>query len=352
MTMTVASGGKSVTITAEDARKFGIWLRTGSPRFEKLGENTARTVAKCAAQFFNALKRDRIIVENPFAKEKKKLRSNPERYEYVPPASVEKALAACKTQRWRVIIALAYYAGFRCPSEVCTLQWEDIDFDAGLMDVRAPKVEHHEGHERRDVPLFPEVRRELLALKAEAPPRASGQIIAMCDASAGANLREPMEDIIKRAGLVIWPKLFQNLRASREVDLCEIYPITDVCAWWGHSIQTAAVFYLKPKSETLARAGAENPVHNPVQSVSPTGGKLGILEGDQKTKNRENRSISALLRDIDAMLAVLKIPPRGGESVSDLMRENGVPGKPGADSGVFAVVRLLQRCRLYLDTRA
>jgi hypothetical protein len=33
-----------------------------------------------------------------------------------------------------------------------------------------------------------------------------------------------MERIIKRAGLKPWPKLFQNLRSTRETELAEDFP--------------------------------------------------------------------------------------------------------------------------------
>ena len=38
---------------------------------------------------------------------------------------------------------------------------------------------------------------------------------------ANANLRTRLARIIERAGLEVWPKLFQNLRLTRETELAE-----------------------------------------------------------------------------------------------------------------------------------
>jgi hypothetical protein len=41
-----------------------------------------------------------------------------------------------------------------------------------------------------------------------------------------SNLRTHLERIIELAGLTPWPKLFQNLRATRETELAEHYLCT------------------------------------------------------------------------------------------------------------------------------
>ena len=48
------------------------------------------------------------------------------------------------------------------------------------------------------------------------------------------------ERIILKAKLKPWPKLFQNLRATRETELAERYPSHVVCEWIGHSQAVAA----------------------------------------------------------------------------------------------------------------
>jgi hypothetical protein len=51
--------------------------------------------------------------------------------------------------------------------------------------------------------------------------------------------------ILRKAGLNPWPKLFQNLRSTRETELADIYPIHVVCAWIGNSALVAKKNYLQ-----------------------------------------------------------------------------------------------------------
>ena len=54
-----------------------------------------------------------------------------------------------------------------------------------------------------------------------------------------------MRKIVKRAGLKPWPKLFHNLRASRETELAQVHPMHVVCDWIGNSPKVAAEHYLR-----------------------------------------------------------------------------------------------------------
>src|SRR5436190_2021364 len=47
------------------------------------------------------------------------------------------------------------------------------------------------------------------------------------------------------AGLERWPRLFHNLRASRQTELSEDFPSHVVCAWLGNSEDIAREHYLK-----------------------------------------------------------------------------------------------------------
>lgn len=51
-----------------------------------------------------------------------------------------------------------------------------------------------------------------------------------------SNLRTQLERIIAKAGLKPWPKLFQNLRATRATELAAEFP-SHVAAEWGWGIQ-------------------------------------------------------------------------------------------------------------------
>jgi hypothetical protein len=63
-----------------------------------------------------------------------------------------------------------------------------------------------------------------------------------------------MRRIIKRAGLKPWPKVFQNLRSTRETELQVTHPTHVVCAWIGNSPQVAHKHYLQVTDDDFAKA--------------------------------------------------------------------------------------------------
>src|SRR5262249_33457064 len=86
----------------------------------------------------------------------------------------------------------------------------------------------------------------------------------------GANLRTELMRIIRRAGLVPWPRLFQNLRASRETELSERFPLKVVTDWLGHSPRVAHDHHLSTTEEHFRRAAESGAavVQNPVQQAA------------------------------------------------------------------------------------
>ena len=57
------------------------------------------------------------------------------------------------------------------------------------------------------------------------------------------NLRTQFGRIIEKAGLKPWPKLFQNLRSTRQTELMADHPMQAVCSWLGNSEKVAMVHY-------------------------------------------------------------------------------------------------------------
>jgi hypothetical protein len=86
------------------------------------------------------------------------------------------------------------------------------------------------------------------------------------------NLRTQLQKIIKRAGLTPWPKLWQNLRSTRQTELAETYPMHVVCQWIGNSQAVAAKHYLQVTDEHYLQASKEA-VQNPVQLMAGNPGK-------------------------------------------------------------------------------
>ena len=61
-------------------------------------------------------------------------------------------------------MALARCGGLRCPTELISLRWRDVDLHGGKMIVNATKTEHHVSGGVRICPIFPELRSHLEAV--------------------------------------------------------------------------------------------------------------------------------------------------------------------------------------------
>jgi len=109
------------------------------------------------------------------------------------------------------------------------------------------------------VPIFPELRPYLEELFEQAKPGAEYVITRYRDPNV--NLRSQMLKIIRRAGLKPWPKLFQNLRSTRETELAEVYPLHVVCTWIGNTPRVAKGSYLQMTDDHFAKA-AQNPAQH------------------------------------------------------------------------------------------
>jgi len=139
-------------VTPGDADRYKLHLIG-----KGLAPMTVRKRLQFATMVFRAALRRRLIAESPFADVSIKA-SMPNRERFVTADETAKLLEACPNHDWRAIVALARYGGLRCPSEVLSLRWQDIDWDAGRIVVTSPKTEHHPGKASRTIPLFPELR--------------------------------------------------------------------------------------------------------------------------------------------------------------------------------------------------
>lgn len=221
----------------------------------KMGENTVRKHSQIAAQFFTAAVQNHLIDTNPFAHLKKTVQSNPERFFFVTAESAEKVINACPDAQWRLLFALSRYGRPRCPSEHLALRCEDVNWELDRIHVTSPKTEHHTGGKSRLIPLFPELRPYLEDCQ-ELAERGDEYVITRYR-DANSNLRTQLKRIIKRAGLKPWPRLFHNLRSSRQTELEERFPSHVVCSWIRNSPQVARRHYLQVTDEHFARAAKE-----------------------------------------------------------------------------------------------
>ncbi len=212
------------------------------------------------------------------------------------------------------MFALSRYGGLRCPSEHLALRWDGIDWERGRMRVWSPKTAHHEGHESRTVPIFPELRPYLEAAWDRAEDRATF-VVAGPFRSTAKNRRTQLRRIVMRAGLSPWPKPWHNLRASRQTELEESFPSHVVCAWIGNSERVAREHYLQVTESHFQKA-ADAPLESASQITSQHPGEPGYLEpkGDEgrngKTREiAENAVIPGVLCESAGIMRGLS-PPR------------------------------------------
>ena len=151
----------------------------------------------------------------------------------------------------------------------------DIDWAGKRILIDSKKTRKHKPF--RTIPLFPELEQPL----SEAYDQAGEGAVYCIERyrSQDVNLRTGLERIIAKAKVETWPRLWQNLRASRETELANEYPIQVVTDGLGNSPRVAAQHYLQTTDEHFAKATAQ-------------GGTGGGDKGGQKvgTKPTEGKS--------------------------------------------------------------
>jgi integrase len=277
---------------------------------EKYAPATAGRTIKRARQFFKVAIRDKIITANPFAGIKASGAVNEDRQVHIDAETIAQVIDAAPDHEWRLIIALSRFGGLRCPSEHLALRWQDIDWARDRFAVKSPKTG------RRLVPIFPELRPYLT----EAFERAEeGEVYVIHRyRHTNANLRTTFAKIIQKAGVQPWPKLFHNLRASRETELVAKHPIHVVCKWIGNTPAIAAKHYLTVRAEDFERAsqgGAKSgaiAAQNQAQQASSEETR-GIADETEAKKSCEDTR-----RDLTPCGATQNnvLPPRGLEPLS------------------------------------
>ena len=261
-------------ITEKDAAEFRAWLE----KEEGQAENTLRRRCGRARQFFTAAIKAKLIDENPFDGMPVAVGGSKDKTRFITGAESQKILKACHDLQWRLIFSLCRYGGFRCPSEVLALTWENVLWDSNRVIVTSPKTKRYKGHESRVIPMFPELAGvlneayemafdRLASENSDSVATVSGPVVTRYT-SADQNMRTTFGKIIERAGLKPWPKPFQNLRATRETELTETYPAHVVVSWIGHSEAVARKHYLQTTDLHFEKATNRTPIEL-VASLDP-----------------------------------------------------------------------------------
>ena len=162
----------------------------------------------------------------------------------------------------------------------------------------------------RWVPMFPELRPHLEEAFDRAAPGTIHVITRWRDADQ--NLRSGLFRILHRAGIKPWPRLYQNLRSSRETELAERVPIHVVAEWLGNSPKTALAHYTQVTQEHYRLAASGGAAQIPAQRAAalPRMGK-----NPDRTGSKETVLLQGIAIPCEAMQD-LKMTPTGLEPVS------------------------------------
>ena len=260
----LGAGKPLADVTPGDADEFRRHLAAGGRGGR--GPNTVARMMGRANQFFRHARREGLIGSNPFEGQPTAVRANPSRAAFVSAADAARVLDACPDAGWRLVFALARWGGLRCPSEFRPLTWESIHWPdpdaadprdrAGWVRILSPKTEHHPGGAERVIPLFAELLPHLVDL-AGRRERGGDAVLPRFQRPPGAKPYNPhtyMKRIVRKAGVEPWPKLFQNFRSTRQMELAAEHPAHVVCGWMGNSRDVAAEHYLHTTAADFARA--------------------------------------------------------------------------------------------------
>ena len=218
--------------------------------FETLSRVTVAGHTKRAKQFFLYAQKSRMVESSVFAEPVAGSQANDNRKVFVERRVIDALVEHAPDAEWRLLIALARYGGLRNPSETLRLRWQDIDWAKKRIQVTSPKTKRHKPS--RVIPLFPELEPYLT----EAFELAGAGAVYCIERyrSQSVNLRTGLQKIMDRAAVSTWPRLWQNLRASRETELANEYPIQVVTAWIGNSPAIANKHYLCVTEDHFHRA--------------------------------------------------------------------------------------------------
>ncbi len=231
-------------INADEAQGFRDWLS----EVRHYAQASISGHIKRARQVYTSALNAGIITCNPFAQVLAGTQANDAKSKYISTETVNRAIDMAPDSQWRLIIALCRYAGLRCPSEVLALKWSQVDFSENKLNI--PGAKGKDGETRwRTMPILPELR----AYLEDAFNPEQIRVIHRYSQS-NSNLRKGFLQILEKAQITPWPRLFHNLRGSLETDLANHLPLHVVTSWLGNSERVARKHYLKVTPEHFAIA--------------------------------------------------------------------------------------------------
>ncbi|MEI8213632.1 MAG: phage integrase SAM-like domain-containing protein [Planctomycetota bacterium] len=295
-------------VTPADIDAWRMWLVSSAlPAKGELPErgmaiSSANKHAKRIKKLFAQAVRAKLLVESPSADQRIGPEVNRARDFYIDRKTTNTVLEGCDTE-WGLIFGLCRYAGLRCPTEILGLTWADVDLAAGRLRIDSVKTG------LRFCPIFPELRPLIEAARYLAP-EGTNHCVRRYRGNA-TNLRTQLGRILSRVGVVPWPKLFVNLRASARTDLQEIFP-SHVCdSWLGHSTRIAERHYLQTTESHWEKAVSGGVGLD--QNGGNAGGNIGANQ-EASSVDQDCKNPGIIVGDCVGFAGIVDIvPPQGLE---------------------------------------
>lgn len=244
------------SIRPKDADGFAAFVRG------KFAPSHAGRLIRRVKTFFRIAVRRDVIDRNPFADVRGGGKHDKSRERFIERATVRQVIEHCPAIRWRLLFALARFGALRIPHEAAALTLDDIRWDSKTLHVPS---ETKTGF--RIVPIDHEL---MPWLEAAFNGAEEGQTHLLPGLAAETNPGTHARRIIKNAGIVPWPKLFQNLRASCESEWMSRFPIAVVARWCGNSPKVALEHYDRQTSAEREMIEAATAKRNPNPEVAKT----------------------------------------------------------------------------------
>lgn len=264
------------TITERDAEAWRKKLREA--------DYSVATVSKdvqIARQVFRWAVRRGMAKANPFAEVRAGSQVNADRHAFIDRQTIAKVIDAAPDGYWRLLIALSRFGGLRVPSEAVGLKWTDVDWSHSRLTIRSTKTGE------RCIPMFPELCEPLMEAFNAAPD--GSEYVFPDRFHGGYNPHTHFLRIIRRAGLKPWPRVWHNLRASRQTELAATFPLHVACAWIGNSKAVASAHYLQLTDSDWERAVAPS---EKAATKAATHTRPQSTKGEQrKQKTPENTGV-------------------------------------------------------------
>ncbi len=280
---------------------------------QKYSDATISKAVKHAKHFLLMAKRKGSVQENPFQHLKAGGEENESRKRFIEQRTIDRVIEQAPDTQWKLIIALARYGGLRCPSEILALTWADVDWQAGKMTVTSPKTKK-QGKPWRLVPLFPELR-PLLEKTFDEAEDGTLHVITKYR-QKNANLRTQFERILKRAGVEPWERLFQNLRASRETELANEFPLHVVTAWLGNTERVASKHYLQVTDAHFEQAQRAKTGATTCQNVPKVAPQEPAANRTDSQEVKQPSGVTSQVTFLPTVSDPYEVPPRGVEPLS------------------------------------